>query len=181
MLRAKIYILFAAIFLTVFAGTALAGPSEGETGARRGVVRCGGNNFLRLNGTESQTTFYVLRNYNSAISITIDRMIFFKADGSVLADSAVLGLPGTANGILGPLNNTLQPNQTALFASQDFLPFLDNLDRPIQLEIQWSAPEKALILDVSLVRVGRQRDPATGNMLAERSRFLRECTSISLR
>ena len=139
MLRQKIYMLFAAIVLTVFAATALAGPSDGETGARRGVVRCGGNNFLRLGGTESQTTFYVLRNYNSAISITIDRMIFFKADGSVLADTAVLGMPNSANGILGPLDNTLQPNQTALFASQDFLPFLDNPDRPIQLEIQWSA------------------------------------------
>ena len=108
-------------------------------------------------------------------------MIFFKADGSVLADTAVLGMPNSANGILGPLDNTLQPNQTALFASQDFLPFLDNPDRPIQLEIQWSAPKKALILDVSLVRTGRTRDPDTGNMLADRSRFLRECTSISLR
>ena len=109
-------------------------------------------------------------------------MIAFEADGSVLFDSNLSGLPATTNDILGPADNLLQPNQTAQFDSGNIVPsFLAQTDRPIQLEIQWSAPDKVLILDVSLVRLGRQRDPSTGSIGVERTRFLRECTSISLR
>ena len=182
MLRVKTYVPLVAILSLLLSGTVMAGPSDGEAVARQGVVRCGGNHFLRLSGTEAHTTFYVLRNYNSTRSITIDRMIAFEADGSVLFDSDVSGLPATTNDILGPADNLLQPNQTAQFDSGNIVPsFLAQTDRPIQLEIQWSATGKVLILDVSLVRLGRQRDPSTGSIGVERSRFLRECTSISLR
>ncbi|MBI2990796.1 MAG: hypothetical protein HYY47_01460 [Deltaproteobacteria bacterium] len=182
MLRVKTYVSLFAILSLPLSGPVMAGPSEGETVARQGVIRCGGNHFLRLSGAEAHTTFYVLRNYNSADSISIDRMIAFEADGSVLFDSNVSGLPPTTNGILGPTDNVLQPNQTAQFDSSAIVPsFLAQTDRPIQLEIRWSAADKVLILDVSLVRLGRQRDAATGAIQVERSRMLRECTSISLR
>src|SRR5205823_10878638 len=70
--------------------------------------------------------------------------------------------------------NTLNPNQTAQFNTNDILPFLAQTDRPIQLEIEWSAPRRALGLDVITIRVARQRDPATGAILAERGRHRSE-------
>ena len=55
------------------------------------------------------------------------------ADGDVRFDSANGGLPPTENGILGPTNSVLGPNQTAQFNSDDIIPFLqDQTQRPIQ-------------------------------------------------
>ena len=181
MLKTSVYILLATIFSLTFLGATQAQQSEGATTARLGVVRCGGNNFLRLGDTEIHFTFYHLRNFDSTNPITIDRMRFFDANGTVLADSAVLGLPVSFDGKLGPANNTLHPNQTAQFKSDDFLPFLPQTNRPIQLEIEWSSSKAALTLDVSVNSVSRQRDPATAAVGAERSRSIRECRSIFLR
>src|SRR6266550_3888101 len=160
MLRTGFSVLVITIFWAGFAGAALADRGEGETTARQGTVRCGGNNFLRLGGTEIQFASYILRNFDATQPIVVDRMRFFDANG---------------NGVLGPANNTLNPNQTAQFNTNDILPFLAQTDRPIQLEIEWSAPRRALGLDVITIRVARQRDPATGAILAERGRHATEC------
>ena len=181
MLRIGFNVLLIAIFWVGFAGAALADREEGETTARRGVVRCGGNNFLRLGGAEIQFASYNLRNFDATQPIVVDRMRFFDANGNVLFDTAGGALPPAENGVLGPANNTLNPNQTAQFNSNDILPFLAQTDRPIQLEIEWSAPRRALGLDVITVRIARQRDPATGAILAERSRDANGCRSIPFR
>jgi hypothetical protein len=75
----------------------------------------------------------------------------------------------------------LDPNQTAQLDTLDVLPFLPQTQRPVQLQIIWSAPERVLVLDVALVRLGRERNPATGMQGQERSRHLRDCRTISLK
>jgi hypothetical protein len=153
---------------------------DGDAKGRKGTVRCAGSHSLRLSGTEIQYASYNLRNFNSAIPITIDRMTVFTATGQVLYDSDTSGLPQFPNGVLGPSDNVLDPNQTANIDTTDFLPFLPVNLRPIQVEIVWSAPERALLLEASMIRIARQRDPATGQELAERSRHSASCKTISV-
>jgi hypothetical protein len=176
---------FSALLITVFslgiAGTAQADRSEGEATARKGVVRCGGSNHLRQGGTEIHTTNYNLRNFDPAQPVTIDRLRFFDATGAVLFDSAGGGLPPADNGVLGPANNVLNPNQTAQFRSNDILPFLQGNARPIQAEIEWSASKDALTLAVGITRLVRRRDPATGAVQEERARSSSPCRSIFLK
>jgi len=186
-MRSALQVLVGAVFALTFAQQASADRPEGAATGRQGVVRCGGNNFLRLNGTEIQFTAWVLRNFNSGDSITIDRMRVWDADGDVRFDSANGGLPPTENGILGPTNSVLGPNQTAQFNSDDIIPFLqDQTQRPIQLEIQWSAARRVLALDAVNNRVVRTRvvaptTPPNGNQLDERSRAATPCVTIELK
>lgn len=174
-------VLLASLVSLTFAGAVQADRGEGATAARHGLIRCGGSNFLRLSGTEVHFTSYVFRNFDSAIPITIDRMRFFDASGVVLFDTGGGPLPLSDNGVLGPADNTLEPNQTVQFGSENILPFLAQTDRPIQLELEWSAARPALSLDAITVRISRQRDPSTGAFLVERGRHAIECRTISLR
>src|SRR2546423_582917 len=112
MLRIGFNVLLIAIFWVGSAGAALADRGKGETTARQGVVKCGGNNFLRLGGTEIQFASYTLRNFDATQPIVVDRMRFFDANGNVLFDTAGGALPLAENGVLGPANSTLNPNQT---------------------------------------------------------------------
>jgi hypothetical protein len=180
-MRAGFCLVLGTLLSLTVAGVAHADRGEGSTTARQGVVRCGGSHFLRLSGTEAHVTIYAIRNFDAANPIVIDRLRFFDATGAVLLDTAGGGLPPTDNGILGPANNTLNPNQSVTYHTQDLLPFLAVTNRPIQLEIEWSAPRRALSLDAITVRIIRQRDAATGAQQAERSRSAVECRSIVLR
>jgi hypothetical protein len=181
MLKTGLNVLLITVFWGGLAGAALADREDGTATKRQGVARCGGNNFLRLGGTEIQFTSYTLRNFNATHAIVIDRMRFFDANGNVLFDTAGGALPPAENGVLGPANNTLNPNQTAQYNTNDILPFLAQTDRPIQLEIEWSAGRATLSLDVITVRISRQRDPVTGAILAERGRHATECRSTLLK
>ena len=176
--------------LTILAGLVLSLSSAGalyaaniddDTKARQGVVRCGGNNFLRQSGAEIHFNSYSLRNLSSTTPITVERLKFFDAMGSVLFDSGTSGFPLFENEILGPSDNVLDPNQTAQLDTLGLMPFLPETQRPIQLEITWSAPERVLTLEVSGSRISRQRDPVTGGLLAERSRGSAGCRTIDLR
>jgi hypothetical protein len=157
---------------------AQANSSEGPATARQGVVRCGVNNFLRLGGAEMHFTSYVLRNFDSTTPIVINRMRFFDASGAVLLDTADGSLPAAANGVLGPTNNTLDPDQSAQYDSLDLLDPLTQSNRPGQFEIEWSAAKSVLTLDVVSVRVSRARDASSGAMLEERGRHAVECRTI---
>jgi len=174
--------IFAGLFLSIgLAGTSHAANIDDDTKARQGVIRCGGNNFLRLGGTEIQFTAYVIRNLSSTTPITVERLTFFDATGAVLFDSDTSGFPTFDSALLGPSDNVLDPNQTAQLNSYDVLPFLPENQRPIQLEIVWSAPERVLTLEAIGVRVSRQRDPTTGAQLAERGRDGNKCPSVDVR
>ena len=177
----RFFTLVATACVLSFSAKSIAGPSDGISKGKHGVVRCGGNNFLRLAGAEIQRTNYTFRNYNASVPITIVRMRFFDATGAILFDSQASGFPNSGNGVIGPGDPTLQPNQTAQFSSNDFLPYLTLTQQPLQLEIEWTAPSKVLALDVSLARTNNARDPKTGQIGEERSSHLRECTTIDLK
>lgn len=149
-----------------------AGHADGATRARSATVMCGGNNFVRLGGTQVHRAVYTMRNYDPVRSITIDRIRFFDATGASLFDSDVAGFPAFGNGVLGPADQTLEPNQSAQLASDSLLPNLGSALRPIQLRIDWSARPRALLLETVLVRQVRH----AGN--AEISRHAYECRTI---
>jgi hypothetical protein len=180
-MNSKARFILAGLTLSLAAiGTPQAAEVDGDLKARSGIVRCGGSNHLRLSGTEVQPTFYDMRNFNSTIPITVERLTFYDANGMVLFDSNSSGFPPFGNGVLGPADNVLDPNQTAELDSTQVLPFLPQNQRPVQLEITWSAPQRALTLDVAVVRVARQRDAATGAVGEERSRNAGGCRTISV-
>ena len=70
-----------AIFSVALSDTTLADRDEDDVKVRSGVVRCGGNNFLRLNDTEVQFTAYNIRNFDATTAITITRMRAFDVSG----------------------------------------------------------------------------------------------------
>ena len=177
----KLFVAIVGLCFTAAANMSIAGEADQDKKSRQGTVRCGGSHFLRLGGTEIHFTNYIFRNYNSTTPITIQRLVFFGANGSVLYDTNISGFPTFENGVLGTADNVLDANQTASLDTVGLLPFLPDTQRPIQLEIDWAAPEKALTLDVALVRVSRQRDSVSGQQQAERGRHLRDCRTISFK
>jgi hypothetical protein len=170
------HIFVAAIFSWSFMGGTTANAADR---ASQGLVRCGGNNFLRASNTEVHQTNYTLRNFDPAQPIVINGLRVFNATGAIIYDSAVSGLPPALNGLIGPANNTLNPHQsTVILTSSNFLPFLAPTDRPIQLLLAWSSASPAVPLDVRAIFIVRERDPATGDEGAERARNGGKCESI---
>jgi hypothetical protein len=161
-------------------GAPRAAEVDGDLKARSGVMRCGGSNHLRVGGTELHATFWDFRNVNAAVPITVERLTIYDATGAVLFDSNASGFPPFGNGVLGPADNLLDPNQTAELDSTQVLPFLPQSQRPVQLEVTWSAAQRVLVLDGAVVRVARDRDPVTGAVGAERSRHSGGCRTISV-
>lgn len=178
MLKTSAYILVATILSLGFVG---AMPADAAETARKGLVRCGANNFLRMAGAEVQTTSLTLRNFDTAQPITITRLRVYNALGSVIYDSAASLLPVFSNGLLGPGDNTLNPHQTSSVFFDSFLSFLPQTDRPLQLIVEWSSVNAAVPLHVGSTTVVRERDLFTGFHLVERSRTGGSCESILLR
>ena len=178
MIRTMLWSSLVAVCVMTFPDGVQANSSEGPATARQGVVRCGANNFLRLGGTEMHLTSYVLRNFDSTTPIVINRMRFFDATGAVILDTANGPLPPAANDVLGPTNNTLHPNRSAQYDTIDLLEPLAPLNRPGQLEIEWSAAKAVLTLDVVSVRVSRGFDATSQAMREERGRHAVECRTI---
>lgn len=175
--------------VTIFSiGTVTAGHADRGARAVAATVACGGNQVVRNRGDEFQASVYVLRNYNSKSPIYIDRIRFIDATGVTMFDFPGSALPVFFNGVLGPTDNSLEPHQTAQLRSIDVLGLssLPRSKRPIQVLIDWSADDRALLLETALVRLARERivtiDPDTGaeivRMGKERGRHLYECRTI---
>ena len=141
---------------------ALAGLEVLKT--NRGILMCGGNySELELD------SIWNVRNFNATQSIFIKSVIFFDATGTVIYNSTTnsAGIPPTNNGLLGGLDNELQANQSTQFRSRQLvadglLPDLIDNRRPIQVIIVWSAAEKVVGLDGSLVVISRMLKDAEG-------------------
>lgn len=180
----KALVLLSGIALSLgLAGASPAANADDGSITRGGVLRCGGTNNSRLNGSEMQFTGWDLRNLSSTTSITVERVTIFAATGAVLFDSRVLGqLPAFTAGVpLGPNNNVLGPNQTTGLSSLDVLWDLPAELRPIQVEFVWSAPARVPPLDVRTIRISRERIAgATGGFTlgADRARGDFSCISI---
>lgn len=153
-----------------------------------GTMACGGNHFNRLGGTETNNTRYVLRNYGND-PIRVEQLTVYAADGSTLFSANGATLPTFVNGILGAGDNVLNPNETALLRTEDFLAPLPNNLRPISMKIEWASDSKTLLPDFvwvrnTLARVQIGVDPVTGEKIFKkretRGRHLNNCRSISI-
>lgn len=180
-MRDKASVLFAGIALALgMAGVSFAVSAADSERAKGGVLRCGGTNSLRMSGTEAQFTAWDLRNLSSTTPITIERVTFFAATGTVLFDSSLSGLPPFNAGVpVGAANNILGPNQTTGLTSLDVVGFvLDPTLLPLQVEFVWSATARVPPLDVRTIRLSRERNPTTFALGADRARGDFNCVPI---
>jgi len=183
MLKTTAYIFLGTVISFNFMGATTAAAAElppqavGAAGKAHYVARCPANNFVRLGGAELFTTSLVLRNFDAVHPVMITRLVIHNAQGVVIYDSTILGLPAFSNGILGPTNDTLNSHQTSTVFLDTFLPLQGQTTRPLQVLVESSSAPLALPLHVSAQFVVRQRDPMTGAILAERSRSGGACES----
>jgi hypothetical protein len=160
------------------ASLALASGDALASSAQHGTIRCGGNHFVRLGGTELHFVNYVFRNRSMQTPINVDRIVFFDATGQMIYDTQISGFPQFSNGVLGPHSQVLAPNQTGQLDVTSFLPYLTETQRPMQAQIHWSSPKKALPLSVDLIRLVQQLDPATRARGAEKTRDSQDCDEV---
>lgn len=172
----------AAIVTGLMFSPAIAFAGNGDRDARGfgGTVSCGGQHFNRLGGTEAHRTNYIIRNYNEHADINLDRVRVFDANGNVLFDSDITGMPVFFNGVLSASDTSLNPHQTAQLRTNELLGsnFLGQLDRPIQVIFDWSAQKKVLTLEVGNVRTSRKRvqnPDGSWTTREERGRHIYEC------
>ncbi|MEJ2553748.1 MAG: hypothetical protein P8079_06995 [Gammaproteobacteria bacterium] len=156
------------VFGLMFAGTSNA---AGEFKYRSGVYECGFSHFSRLGGTEDHTSSINLRNQNDDVTIKVNRMRMFRADGSLISEVPESMLP------------TLGPRQSLTMNSRDYwalmsLPQEPREQRPFQLFIEWSVlgHQRGYRLGANVVRL--VRDGGNG---AERSRHRGSCRHLQLR
>lgn len=171
-----------------FISLIMACSSANAGGAMSGTIACGGNHVIRNGGNEFQLTQFVLRNYNQTNSIRLDRIRFYNATGSLILDFDGSALPKFINGVLGPMDNQLEPFQTALLRSFDIFAdsSLGKKQRPIQVWFDWSADVRVKGPKITIVRQARERieiiDPTTGlntvKLGAERSRHRSPCHKV---
>ncbi len=170
---------FSMLAVALLSACAAAPAVVSET--QSGIIRCGGNHFTRLGGTELHFVNYILRNRGHKESITVDRLVFYDAMGALIHDSATSGFPGFSNAVLGPEKRVLGPNQTGQLDVTSFLPYLTETQRPMQAEIHWSAPRAAIPLSVDLIRLTYQWDPATRMRGAEKTRDSQDCDELGFK
>jgi len=145
-IRTKVFGLIFTVFLSLtFFGTAVQaqtpGPPPLVSGGNIGKLNCWG-----VFGPGNSVTF-LFRNYNpEGTNIDIDQIEVFEADGTVLFDSAVSGLPTGGAGILGPLNNVLAGHQTETFNSFSSFP-APAFPTPIQLVVTYNSLARGITLD----------------------------------
>lgn len=182
MRKANLYVFLATILSLSFIGAT--GPAAadltgwGDSIKVYNLARCSGNNFTRLGGTELNTTNLLLQNFDPVYPITITRLIIYDAQGVNIYDSKILGLPEFNNGILGPMKDTLKPHQSSVEGLDGFLPLQGQTTRPLQVLVESSSVAAALPLKVIATLVVRERNPATGGILGERSRSGNQCESV---
>jgi hypothetical protein len=121
--------------------------------AREGTLLCGGN----YNGSGTNQVSWVLRNYDDARKIVVDRIRLYDSESTVLFDSLGSGLPPSRFLHLGPADNELAPHETAHYRSDELVPaaIFPNVPlsrRPFQFIVNWSAEAKGLALNGSMVR-----------------------------
>jgi len=158
------------------------GGHDHHSKVERGTIRCGGNYFARLIGTPDQELHfvnYVFRNRSSKGSISVDRLVFYDATGTMIYDSRISGFPVFSNQALGPADQVLKPNQTGqLDVSTFFSRFLDTWQRPMQLEVSWSSRDGAVPLSMDLIRLVQRVNPSTGARGSELTRDSQDCDSF---
>ena len=158
-----------------FSSTAFAAASDRSKKAVTASVTCGGTYYVGNSGIEIQRSTYVMRNLSDVGSIYIDRIRVFDAKGVSLFDSDVTGIPASRNNIITPIDNSIEPRQSANVRIQDIIPMQGRFNRPLQTVIDWSADEPMLTLNVGNVRTTAAYDSATAKIGAQSGRHFSSC------
>ena len=153
----------------VCCGLAQAAPIEDTVQLRAGTFACGGNHFVRVSNTEQHRSVYVISNPNAEITIALNRVRVFDANGNLLFDFPSDPLPASVKLEIGPYETT-QINSFDMLTEE-----LTPLDRPMQTHIEWSNLESRRGLAPSVGLVRTVRNVSDG---AERSRASAECRLI---
>jgi hypothetical protein len=151
-------------------GLAQAAPINDAIKLRAGTFACGGNHFVRVDDTEQHRSVYVISNPNPEITVALDRVRVFDANGRVIFDyPSDDDLPASVKPELGPYETT-QINSSDILTEE-----LTAQERPMQTHIEWSnlGSRRGLAPSVGLVRTVRN---VSGG--AERSRASAECRLI---
>ena len=149
--------------------------------AVEGSVTCGGSYFIRNGGTEIQRSSYVIRNVSDSGSIYLNRVRVYSAQGNLLFDSDVSGIPASQNGVISAIDNSLDARQTADLALASLIPTQGSTTRPIQTVIDWSADEPILTLDAVNVRTNNDYDSTTGKIGTQRGRHASACRTTHIK
>jgi len=166
---------------------ATASPSEEPRGVS-GTLSCGGNHFIRDRGTEEQSTIFVIRNMDSSLPISINRLTIYNAVGNVIIEHDGATLPLAFNSVIGNGDNVIEPFQTVQYRTQELIGApLATAERPIQTRIEWSADAKAIVPAVTAVRLARTIETVLTNngpvvrTRGERSRNSSRCRNIEIK
>lgn len=126
------------------------------TRAASGTLLCGGHHDFRLANTEIRLTHYVFRNFNAAVTITINRIVIKAFDGTILKDMPLVDpFPGA------PFSNVLTPMETTRLDTEDAAVFgnspstLPAPGGPFQVIVEWSASAGGLELVGGVVGLHR--------------------------
>jgi len=161
--------------------TANAAASDRGKKAIEGSVSCGGAYYVRNGGTEIQRSTYVLRNVSDAGTIYLDRVRVYSANGTILFDSDVSGIPASYNGVISAVDNGLDARQTANVRIADLIPQQGRSNRPIQTVFDWTADESILTLEATNVRTNTDIDPVTGKIGTQRGRHSSACRTTKIK
>ena len=172
--------LFSALIASLVLGPSMASAVDGDDLAFSGTLVCGGNHFNRLGGTEAWRSTYTIRNVNDSDNITINRIRTYNANGVVLYDSNVSGMPVFQNSVLGAGDNVIGPHQSAQLNTDEVVGSagLSADDRPLQTVFEWSASKKVLTLGGGTTvwaRARTQNPDTTWTYQEERSRHSGKC------
>lgn len=163
-----------------YQSTSIAGHADKNKRGVQGSVTCGGNYFSRSGGSELHRSTYVLRNIANEGAINIQRIRVYNANGMVLFDSSLTGLPSFYNSVVSASDTALDPHQSAQLRIVDMIPSQSRNNRPLQTVINWTANQTILSLEAVNVRTIADVDPVTGKVGKQRGRHLYECRTTKL-
>ncbi len=143
------------------------GPVAAQEIVKSGAIACGGAYTTRLNGNESHNTVYVLKNYNSSSTITVDNIQGWDHNGNAYS----LGGPNTIP--LPPqFRDVLLPHQSSTFIAHNLFPMQSPLDA-LQVRIDYTLDKPGMPLQANFVHIVNQSP--NDNQVA---RQLGVCTAI---
>ena len=146
----------------------------------RGAVSCGALHLNRVEGTEAHRSLYIMRNPNLSADLRLERLRFYTAEHVLAYDSQATGFPPASGLTLSAADRVLAPMQAAQYRLADVLEgnALARIERPGVILIEWTAARPVDPLEVSHVRMVRDRDPTTSTLGAERNRVHHQCRQL---
>jgi hypothetical protein len=164
----KVFRLFVGLVLSLLIAAPLVYAKNTELG-------CKAFHGFRLGGAEFRSTSIEFRNFDPNITLTIDEITIFDADGNTLKELSLGEIALTNGTVLGPQSATRMDLDAGVFGRD---PADAPAPTPITVIAVWSASGKGYELSGHAAIRARQRNTSTGSLGQERSRTLHECVRL---